>query len=571
MNERLTIPGAFFDSENDKTLPALSARASGKAIVIKRGEFEEKVKRLALGLVSLGIKPGETVAILSENSPEWIMSDLAISSVRAISVPIYTTLGKEEKLFMLRDSKCVAVVFSTRHRKDALSAAKEIPSLRTLIETDSGGKTEKGAIAFEEVERLGATRDPEELEGIIKNIKEDDVFSIIYSSGTTGTPKGVVITHKNLLSNVKSVLEVIDITRSGLYLSYLPLSHVFERMIHHLLVYRGAPIAYSRGFAYVGADIAEFTPALLIGVPFFLDRAKHKILSSARESGILKRILFDLAMKLNKRFLLDSLVFKKIREKAFPGVKLLISGGAALNPETASFFIKLGIPVLQGYGLTETSTVVTVNTLGGNRVGTVGRPVPGVEVKINPDGEILVKGPNVMKGYLNMPERNTEVLRDGWFYTGDTGHLDRDGYLSITGRKKDLIITSVGKNISPQLIETRLKSDPHIKEALVYGDNRPHLVALIVPEIERLKTLAIDLGINFEQPSGLRDNEKIRAFFEKIIHNSLKDLGRFEQIRRFALIEEPLPERGEMTPTMKIKREKVAERHKDVIKRLYEE
>ncbi|HZX36213.1 MAG TPA: AMP-dependent synthetase/ligase [Thermodesulfobacteriota bacterium] len=570
MNEHLTIPAAFFDSENDKALPALLQRTSGKTHAIKRGEFEEKVKRVALGLVSSGIKPFETVAILSENSPEWIISDLAISGSRAISVPIYTTLGQEEKLFILKDSNCVALIFSAHHRKSALAATKEIPSLRVLIETGSDGKTEKGVIAFEEVEKLGATKDPVEFEKIISAIEEDDIFSVIYSSGTTGRPKGVVITHKNILSNIKSVLQVINIAPTHLYLSYLPLSHVFERMIHHLLVYRGAPIAYSRGFAYVGADITEFAPSLLIGVPFFLDRAKHRILSSARESGILKRILFDLAMKLNKGFL-DSLVLEKIREKAFPGVKLLISGGAALNPETASFFGKLGIPVLQGYGLTETSTVVTVNTPEDNRLGTVGKPVPGVEVKINPDKEILVKGPNVMKGYLNMPELTAEVLRDGWFYTGDTGSLDRDGYLTITGRKKDLIITSVGKNISPQLIETRLKSDPLVKEALVYGDNRPHLVALIVPEEGRLKTLAIDLGVNFEHLAGLRDNEKIRAVFEKIVRDSLKDLGRFEQIRKFSLIEEPTPERGEMTPTMKLKREKVAERHKNVIERLYAE
>ncbi|MFZ3072704.1 MAG: AMP-binding protein, partial [Thermodesulfobacteriota bacterium] len=427
MNEPLTIPASFFHSENDKTLPALLERASTGAAAIKRGEFEEKIKRLALGLVSLGIKPFETVAILSENSPEWIISDLAISSVAAVSVPLYTTLGQGEKLFILRDSNCVAIVFSTLHRKDALNAAIEIPSLRVLIEIGSSGKTEEGVITFEEVERLGAAKDPDELEGIIKNIKEDDVFSIIYSSGTTGTPKGVIITHKNLLSNVKSVLQVIDIRPSHLYLSYLPLSHVFERMIHHLLVYRGAPIAYSRGFAYVGADIAEFTPALLAAVPFFLDRVKHRILSSVKESGILKRILFELAIKSGSRFLFNKIIFEKVRQKALPGVNLLISGGAALNPETASFFIKLGIPVLQGYGLTETSTVVTVNTLEGNRLGTVGKPIPGVEVKINHDKEILVKGPNVMKGYLNMPELTTEVLRDGWFYTGDTGHLDRDG------------------------------------------------------------------------------------------------------------------------------------------------
>jgi long-chain acyl-CoA synthetase len=313
----------------------------------------------------------------------------------------------------------------------------------------------------------------------------------------------------------------------------------------------------------------------MAGVPFFFDRVKRKIKEGIEKSGSIKGFFFNLAMKVNRtghgpaflKRLPDRLVLKRIRERVAPGLRFFISGGAALSRDTAEFFWALGMPVLEGYGLTETSPVVSVNTIEAARPGTVGRPLPGVEVRISGDGEILVKGPNVMKGYLNMPEATGEVIRDGWLHTGDTGTLDEDGFLTITDRKKDLIVTSVGKNVSPQRIETLLRADEYIKEALVYGDGRAHLVALIVPDVERLDAGGIKIE-NCRWP--VEDGEPVR-FFDKRVRERLKPLARFEQIKRLALIGDCLSlEGGELTPTMKVKREVVGKRFKDVIDRLYE-
>jgi long-chain acyl-CoA synthetase len=414
----------------------------------------------------------------------------------------------------------------------------------------------------------------------MRGIYADDPFSIIYTSGTTGRAKGVVLSHKNILSNIEASLKALHITAEDLYLSYLPISHIFERMVHHLFVYLGATVAYSRGFAYVGADIGLFKPTVMVGVPFFFNRVKARVVEGVEKSGPIKRFFFNLAMKMNrggqgpalvKRFT-DLLVFKKIRERMAPGLRFFISGGAALSRDTAEFFWSLGIPILEGYGLTETSPVACVNTFEAVKLGTVGRPVPGVEVMIGDrsqtgEGEILIKGPNVMKGYLNMPEATREAIHDGWFHTGDMGALDEDGFLRITDRKKDIIVTSVGKNVSPQRIETLLRADEYIKEALVYGDGRPHLVALIVPDVERLDAR----GVKIEKDAWPIEQGELIRFFEKRVRTRLKPLARFEQIKRFFLIDDCLSlEGGEITPTMKVRREAVARRFGDLIEKLYE-
>jgi long-chain acyl-CoA synthetase len=409
----------------------------------------------------------------------------------------------------------------------------------------------------------------------MKGINGDDPFSIIYTSGTTGRPKGVVLSHRNILSNIEATLRVLHIRPEDIYLSYLPLSHIFERMVHHLMVSLGAVVAYSRGFAFVGADMGLFKPTIMVGVPFFYDRVKAKVSEGAEKSGSIKRFLFNRALKIGRagsgpallKSFADRLVFKKIRERVAPGLRFFISGGAALSRDTAEFFWALGIPILEGYGLTETSPVVCVNTPEAVKLGTVGRPIPGVKVRISEEGEILVKGPNVMKGYLNMPEATREAIREGWFHTGDMGAVDEDGFLLITDRKKDIIVTSVGKNVSPQRIETILRADEYIKEALVYGDGRAHLVALVVPDIERLDAG----GIKIEKDRWpVEDGEAVR-FFEKRVHKRLKPLARFEQIKRLALIDDCLSlEGGELTPTMKVKREAVGKRFRDLIDGLYE-
>jgi long-chain acyl-CoA synthetase len=581
------IPNIFFTSANTpelKARTALTQRGSsndGDAVKITRAEFEEGVRELALGLMALGIDSGSRIAILQNNNPDWIISDLAILSIGAVTVPIYTTLGAAEMLYILNDAEVSAIICSNAHLKKLLKISDEALLLKHIISTEdvSDSLTNKDILSIEQLRALGReSGDLELLNKRIEGISPEDTFSIIYSSGTTGRAKGVALSHQNLISNIENVLKVVDVRSSDCYLSYLPLSHVFERMVHHLLVYLGAKIAYSRGFAFVGADTTFFRPSFMVGVPFYFERLMEKIKENISKAGKVKASAFEIAMNLKLPILssiLDTAVLSKIREKACPGLRFYISGGAALGIETAEFFNNLGIPVLQGYGLTETSPVATINTIDSDKIGTVGKAIPGVEIKIAEDGEVLIKGHCIMQGYLNMPEANREAIIDNWFKSGDLGSLDNEGYLTITGRKKDLIITSVGKNISPQKIEALLKADDYIKEVVVFGDNRPHLVAIIFPEIERLTQEGITEPK--AKPTVKTDTKTIitdkalHRFFEKKLRSRLKGLARFEQIRRFNLINGTLSTKGgELTPTLKIKRSNVKEKYNSIIEALYD-
>jgi long-chain acyl-CoA synthetase len=543
-------------------------------------EFGQLVREFALGLTSLGIEYGERVAILSENRPEWIVADLAIQSIGSISVPIYPTLTHREIEFILTDSGASTIILSDTHQyKKILSIKDGLPSMKRVIAFDVEGEN---LLSMERVISMGRdTKDHAFLNTKVHGIKSDDLITIIYTSGTTGRPKGVMLSHGNLLSNIRESLKSIIIKPDDIYLSFLPMSHIFERMIHHLMIYQGGTIAYSKGLSSVGVDMSFFKPTVIAGVPFLFERMKERILQGVREGGSMKRRLFRWAYERGReRFatgkdslksrLADSLVLKRVRERINPRLRFFISGGAPLSKEVGEFFWSLGIPLLEGYGLTETSPVVTVNSLDAVKPGTVGKPISGVELRISNDGEIQVKGPNVMNGYWNMPEATGEVIKDGWFSTGDIGFIDEDGFLTITERKKDIIITDFGKNVSPQRLEALLRQSEYIKDAVVFGNKRPYLVALIVTELERIKSYSKYMGISYSSDEELIKDKRIHRFYEDIIRTMLKDLARFEHIRRFALIPELTQDAGELTPTLKIKRQVVAERYKTVIDGLYE-
>ncbi len=539
-----------------------------------RGELETRVREFACGLSSLGIKREERVAIFCENSPEWIIADLAIATVGAISVPVYTTLGRDDLEFVLKDSGATTIIASARLLEKLKASREALPLVQRIIAVgDTEGMDPGGdVLLFENVLALGREeirRGPSSIDAT----KGDDIFSIVYSSGTTGRPRGVMLSHGNVISNMEAIQSVVEIDETDRYLSYLPLSHIFERTTHLFLIHRGCAICYARGFSFVGADMEFFRPTFMAGVPFVFERMKRRVEDAMERLPWFRRFMVRKAIEYSKRGgvwrRLALPVVASVREKVAPTIRFFVSGGAPLVPSTAEFFFSIGIPVLEGYGLTETSPVVSVNTLTEYRVGTVGRPLEGVEVRIAEDGEVLVRGDLVMKGYLNLPELTAHTIRDGWLHTGDTGRIDEDGFLTITGRKKDIIITSAGKNISPQKVENILRTDPYIKDALIYGDGRPHLVALIIPDTERLEGLFGELGVESGLPGCLGD-ERLHRFFEARMRGLLKGLSRFEQIHRFALIADDLScERGELTPTMKLKRDAIARRYSSLIDSLY--
>ncbi|OGP30417.1 MAG: hypothetical protein A2073_05555, partial [Deltaproteobacteria bacterium GWC2_42_11] len=522
-------------------------------------EFDRTVTDLSLGLISIGIESGERVAIISENRHEWIISELAILSIGASLVPVYTTLTAKETEFILSDCKAGTVIVSNEHLlKKILSIKGLLPSLKNIIILDADTDT-GDAIQFSRVINMGKEfKDLTILENRQAGIKADDTAVIIYTSGTTGRPKGACLTHKNIVSNIMASLERIDIKERDRYLSFLPLSHSFEHLVQLAVLYQGAQIAYAKGFATIAADMKTFNPTIMIGVPFFFARIKGKVMDAVESGSFMKKKVFWWAYKKSSKFkvqsskfmgtMIDRLVFKKIRNAICPTLRYFISGGAPLPVDVNEFFWTTGIPILEGYGLTETSPVVSVNTMKEVKLGTVGRPIPGVEVKIADDGELIVKGDNVMKGYLNMPAATALAIRDGWFYTGDIGLIDEDGFVRITDRKKDIIITEFGKNISPQKIEGILRADEFIREAVVFGDKKPYLAALIVPDMEKLKIcLRHPLGTDFKsvpikEGEGEISDEKVLSdgtvhrFYEKRIKELSRDLSRFEQVRRFALI-----------------------------------
>ncbi len=610
MKEEETIPQIIFKAEGFSSKTVLlnyenrhDTTNVGPAVKhISWQEFDNKIKNLSLGLISIGIGASENVAIISENRHEWIISELAVLSIGASAVPIYTTLTAKEIGFILTDCNAKAVIVSNEtHLKKIISIKAVLPNLKNIILIDAdtapphphpqeereSSSTTSGIISFSKVLKLGENFNGIDiLENRRLGIKQDDTAVIIYTSGTTGRPKGVCLTHKNIVSNIRAALKRIDIRQDDTYLSFLPLSHSFEHLVHLAVLHQGAQIAYSKGITSIAVDMNVFNPTIMIGVPFFFARIKGKVIETIEKGTWIKKMVFWWAYDRVKgqgargKGLIDKLVFKKIREKICPTLRYVISGGAALSVDAAEFFWKIGIPIFEGYGLTETSPVIFVNTINEIKIGTVGKPIPDVQVKIADDGEILVKGDNIMKGYLNMPEETSLVIRDNWFYTGDIGEIDKNGFIKITDRKKDIIVNELGKNIAPQKIEGILRTDEFIKEVIVFGDKKPYLVALIVPDMEKLKIyLQHPPGTDFKSvptKEGEGADEKILSdgavykLYEQRIRKLSKDLSRFEQIRRFCLILPLRLENGELTPTFKVKRRVVEGKYKDALEKLYE-
>jgi long-chain acyl-CoA synthetase len=590
-----SIPGLCLSAilRHRKT-DAFNHRADGKWINISAEQFVERVKSCALGLATLGIRPGDRIALLSENRPEWSIADMAILSLGAINVPIYTTQAVEQIEYILSDSGAKAIFISNRRLFKHAQPALAKRALEQLIFFDPEvAEIAERSISLEQMEQSGreqAEQRPDAFDAHLHAVRPDDLATIIYTSGTTGEPKGVMLTHNNFMSNVLSIGKGLPIETTDVALSVLPLSHIFERAGFYVFCYCGVSVYYSASFDQVAENLREVSPTIMTAVPRLFEKVYHRIIKKGMAEKGLKKKIFMRSLEVGQRYgehkdkrrwispklaidqrLASKLVFSKWRAGVGGRLRYFVSGGAPLAPALSYAYLAAGIPILQGYGATETC-IVCANRPGNNHVGSVGIPFEGIELRIADDGEILIRGPNVMRGYYGQPEATAAVLKDGWFYTGDVGHMDKGGRLYITDRKKDLFKLSNGKYVAPQLIESLLKESEFVSQVVVVGAGRKQPAALIVPDWENLNDALAAAG----EKSAPKDREQLSKYpaaikiVQRDIGNLTKSLADYERIRHVALLPHEFSiDGGELTPTLKVKRRVIDERFGELIDELY--
>lgn len=566
-------------------------KRNGEWIKTGRDEFKEKVRNLALGLYELGVRRGDRVSVHSENSAEWVICDQAILSLGAANVPIYTTQPGEQIKYILQNSGAkVHIVSNDELFADTKPLMKSIENVEAVI-TIFGSKHKK-LKPFDSILEMGRKKheeSPDLFEKLKSEISPDDLATLIYTSGTTGDPKGVMLTHNNIGSNLLASLERVpfddNVKEGEQMLSYLPLSHVFERLISYMYLSLGYPIYYIEDIDEIRDDFSYVKPFFIATVPRLLEKIHTGIKVKGQEMSGIKKQLYYWAINRALDYdpenppsglsavphkIADKLVYSKIRELFGGGLLGFISGGAALSPEIFKFFNALGLYCGQGYGLTETSPVISVTDTDHMRIGSSGTPLSNVEVKIAEDGEILTKGPHVMQGYYNNEEKTKEVLTDdGWFKTGDIGKLE-DNYLFITDRKKSVFKLSTGKYVAPQVIENKLTNSGYIDQAMVVGYKKKFCSALIVPDFGNIEKRLKDKG--FSIPENINEDEKVRARIQKEVDKVNRELSPWETVKKFVLLEKPFSiDSGELTPTLKVKRSVVKERYQEQIDSMYEE
>ena len=575
---------------------ALQYKEGGAYIGITYQELREKVKNFSLGLVGLGIETGDRVALLAENRYEWAIADLAILAAGAITVPIFPTLTPPQAGHLIADSGAKSIIVSTpRQLKKILATRENLPTLESLIIMDErpneGVETEM--LNFQQVGEKGAKVENGDdiYQQCAEAVEPDDLATLIYTSGTTGTPKGAMLTHDNFMSNAIGGIEALSITSDDVFLSVLPLSHVFERLAgYYLPLTAGCTIAYAESPLALAQNMQEVRPTVMASVPRVYELMHARILRKVESGSVIKKKIFHwsvgvgekVSQKLQKREKVPSilamqmkiangLVFNKIKHITGGRLKFFVSGGAPLPRALAEFFHAAGVLILEGYGLTETSPVISVNRGEDYKFGTVGPMIPGVEVQIAEDGEILSRGPHIMKGYYNMPAETKEAIdKDGWFHTGDIGELDDDGFLSITDRKKNIIVLSSGKNVAPQPLENQLKRSPYLNQILLIGDKRKSIAALIVPDFERLEEYARDNNISCQNLAELITKDEIKRMFRSEIDRLADGFAEFERVKMFTLLAKEFSiEDDEMTPTLKLKRREIIGKYKVLIDSIY--
>ena len=590
-----TLNQLFFNAVQKYDKPdALMVKINGAYQPISHRTLAERVRRTALGLQALGMKEGDRVAILSENRPEWAIADYGCLTSALTDVAIYPNLPPDQIAYILRDSGSSAIFVSTAQQAEKIrTIRRQCPTLRVVI--GFSAPHESGVdLTMSELEAKGAAAETPasiaEYRRAAEAVKPDHLATLIYTSGTTGEPKGVMLTHDNIYSNVMAGAVQIPFSGDDRCLSFLPLSHIFERMAgHYLMMQTGTSIAYAESIDTVPIDMQLVKPTLVLSVPRLYEKMYARVLENALSGGAVKKQIFFWARKVADRWateklagktpggllgiqyrLAQRLVFSKLKARTGGRLRYFVSGGAPLAAEINKFFYAAGLVILEGYGLTETSPVIAVNTPDAFRIGTVGKAFVGVEIKIASDGEICTRGPHVMKGYYNKPEATAEAIDDeGWFHTGDIGQLE-DGFLRITDRKKDIIATAGGKKIAPQPIENKVKTNKYVSQAVMIGDKRKYPVLLVVPNWETLEKWARYKNIIWTDRAQLLQMPTVRAKMDKEVAEELEGLARFEMPKKIALLEHDFSiERGELTPTLKVKRRVIDESYKSIIDSLY--
>jgi long-chain acyl-CoA synthetase len=593
-----TIPEMFIkvtDCFRTGSRPYLMHKVQGAYRGLTFAEVRQRVEEFALGLAALGVERGDRIGIISESRPEWVIADLGALFLGAFDVPVFPTLTPRQVEYIFDDAQVKVVIVSNQSQLSkvlkVLPRLKRIKNVIIMGDQISGG--EGLVLTFQQILNLGrefGSKHEGYLRHSLERIRADDLCTVIYTSGTTGNPKGVMLSHHNFASNIIASAQVIPFNQEDVLLSYLPLCHSFERMAgYYTATACGATIAYAESIDTVRENLVEVRPTVVTSVPRLFERFYNQIQKQFDGASPSERKVFYWALDVGRSYvkarrlglvspflearhrIADKLVYQKLKARVGGRIRFFVSGGAALGREFGEFFEALGITIIEGYGLTETSPVITVNPIDNYKFGTVGKPIPGVEVKIASDGEILTRGPHVMKGYWKDRDATHDVIeRDGWFHTGDIGLFDSEGYLVITDRKKHLFVSSGGKNIAPQPIENLFLQNKYIDQFILIGDRRMFLSALIVPDFEALRRYASSHGIDYASDSDLVKKEEIIRFMERNIQELQRDLAHYERVRKFTLLDKSLTvENEEITPSHKVRRKIVEERYADVIERMY--
>jgi len=572
----------------------LRHKVDGEWKDISWNEMNETVLKVAKGILRLGVPPGRAVGILSESRVEWVFADMGIVSIGCITTAAYTSSPPKDVAYIFGHAETPLVIVENREQLDkVLEKLDDLPELKKIVIFDPEGSDKHDmVISYDELIALGSNADPDiekEFEKRTKEITPETLLTYIYTSGTTGPPKGAMLTHGNaiFIAEVSNSFGFVEPADSSL--SFLPLAHALERMVFYMSVLSGGVVNFAESIYKVAENLPEVRPTVLVCVPRVLEKIYERVMAQVEDQSAFKKKVFRWALEVGagrsdyvqrkmkapamlemKYRIADALVFKKIRERTGGNLRWIGSGGAPLSEEVNKFFNAAGMQVVQAYGLTETSAPAILTPVGEGRIGRVGKHMPGVDVEIAEDGEILIRGGNVFKGYLKNPEATEEALKDGWFHSGDTGEFDEEGYLKITGRKKDLIITAGGKNITPQKLELLFSSIPLVSQVVIVGDNRKYLTAIFTVNSEELEPFASEHGLEPQDGRPIELHPKVIDTIEKEVKEKNKELPKYEQIKQFRIVpHEFTVDSGELTPTLKVKKRIVFDRYKDLIDEMY--